>query len=102
MAPVVNAPRLPDTATTAPQMNAPTPCDASKNDENVPTTDARSASPTPTSARSSRAGYISDIPAARTAVPTTNPATVGHAATTPIPTAASASAIDAETTNVSS
>ena len=39
-APAVNAPRSPENATTVPQMSAPSPCDASKNDENVPTTDA--------------------------------------------------------------
>ena len=61
-------------------MSAPRPCDRSKNDENVPTTDARSLSLTPSSASSSSAGYMSDMPAANTIVPTTSPATVGHAA----------------------
>ena len=45
--PVANAPRLPVSAATAPQMNAPTPWLRSKNDETVPTTDARSSSDTP-------------------------------------------------------
>src|SRR6478736_1618716 len=68
-APAANAPRsLPTAATTAPQMNAPTPCDASKNDENVPTTDARSASDTPVSASNNSAGYMSDMPTANTIV----------------------------------
>ena len=66
-------------------MNAPRPCDRSKNDENVPTTDARSASLTPSSASSSSAGYMSDMPTANTIVPTTSPATVGHAAMIAMP-----------------
>ena len=73
----------------APHTSAPTPCEPSKNDENVPTTDARSASLTPASARSNNAGYMNDIPAANTAVPAIKPTTVGHAAMMPIPTAAS-------------
>ena len=69
----VNAPRSPVKCTTVPHTNAPRPCDRSKNDENVPTTDARSASLTPSSASSRSAGYISDMPAANTIVPSTSP-----------------------------
>ena len=80
-----------------PQMNAPSPCDASKNDENVPTTDARSLSLTPWSASSNNAGYMSDMPDANTIVPTTSPATVAHNAMRPVPIAISARASDAVT-----
>ena len=80
-APVANAPRSPVTATTAPQMNAPSPCDTSKNDENVPTTDARSASLDAVE-REQRAARDTSA----TCPPRTRPcrrpgpATVGHAA----------------------
>ena len=68
------------TATTAPQMNAPSPCDSRRTTRTCrrPTRARRR------SRRRARAaaapGYISDMPAANTIVPTTRPRRVGHAA----------------------
>ena len=63
------------------------PLAKSKNDENVPTTDAALGVGDAASASSSSAGYSNDIPTANTTVPTTSPTALGHAAMTARPTA---------------
>ena len=57
-APIANAPRLPRQRDDAAADERAEPCDESKNDENVPTTDAALGSAMPASASSSSAGYM--------------------------------------------
>ena len=74
-------------------MNAPSPCDASKNDENVPTTDRAFGVADAVEREHEQRRIHQRHPGANTAVPATRPMTVGQAAMTPMPIAASASAI---------